>query len=133
MNRPRQSHWTLCAALCLCVAGCGKADDTPPLSPVTGTVTLDGAPLPNANVQFQPSGTGGASNGKTDATGRYVLYYGATSQHGAALGSHQVRVNCYGEDGDTMDRVPAKYNTNTTLTRDVISGENVIDLQLTSR
>ena len=41
------------AILCLTAAGCG-GDKLPPLGKVTGTITLDGEPLPNARVTFIP-------------------------------------------------------------------------------
>lgn len=59
------------AALCLVVAvGCG--DDGPRLQRAGGVVTLDGAPLPEVNVQFQPS-EGKISMGTTDAEGKFQL------------------------------------------------------------
>jgi hypothetical protein len=41
----------LFAALAGC---CGRRVDLPPIADVSGTVTLDGAPVPNASVRFIP-------------------------------------------------------------------------------
>ena len=41
----------VCAAALLFSFGCGRGD-LPELAPVTGTVTLDGTPFPNAVVYF---------------------------------------------------------------------------------
>ena len=50
---------------------------------VSGTVKLDGTPLPGAVVTFVDS----ASSGVTDTSGRYSLF------RGALVGSSRVRVN----------------------------------------
>src|SRR5690554_4043220 len=56
--------------LLVTVAGCGGSD----LPTVTGRVTLDGAPLPNAFVEFVPTeGQGSTSSGRTDEAGEYDL------------------------------------------------------------
>ena len=67
---PRPS---LLAALLLTLAsvGCGSKYD---LHPVTGTVTLDGAPLENAVVTFQAASGGNSASGTTDASGVYTLH-----------------------------------------------------------
>lgn len=54
-------------------AGCG--DPGPRLVPVSGRLSLDGAPLAHKTIQFVPeSGTpGGGAGATTDAEGRYSL------------------------------------------------------------
>ncbi|MGL4551752.1 MAG: hypothetical protein ACRC33_11235, partial [Gemmataceae bacterium] len=58
-------------ALLTHAAGCGR-----PLASVEGTVTLDGRPLPDAEVQFLPDPTQGTtgppSSAYTDPDGRYA-------------------------------------------------------------
>lgn len=73
--------------------GCGGPKSTLDTVPVSGLVTLDGAPVDGAMVVFAPtSGSGTAASGKTDATGRYKL----TTQEpgdGALPGSYLVMIS----------------------------------------
>jgi hypothetical protein len=83
------------AALSLTLAGCGEPYQ---VAPVSGKVTLDGKPLANVRVVFQPSGgknsaeTGPGSSGVTDAQGQYALKtISAKPQPGAVVGPHTVQ------------------------------------------
>jgi hypothetical protein len=108
---------------------------------VEGTVTLDGAPLGGAKVIFTPVEGGRSSMAVTDGSGRYVLEFTA-GEKGAVVGKHKVSISTY-EAGETDDagnlvghvpeRVPAKYNRETTLEREVKSGRQVINFELQSR
>jgi hypothetical protein len=127
--------------LCLVIAGCGGSSVD--LSTVTGTVTLDGVALEGATVEFQPTGEGGSpSYGDTDASGAYNLMF-TFSKEGATPGEHTVRISktvaAPGGEGDDDDddddgeeTLPAKYNTETTLTATVADGKNEVDFSLTS-
>jgi hypothetical protein len=53
------------------LAGCGPSG--PAMVKVTGTVTLDGAPVAGANVMFMPASTGKPAQGVTDAAGKFEL------------------------------------------------------------
>jgi hypothetical protein len=55
--------------LMLFLSGCNSSG----LAPVTGQVLLDGAPLPNASIQFVPQGTGRDATGATDAEGIFAM------------------------------------------------------------
>jgi hypothetical protein len=59
----------------LVLIGCGPAP--PQIVPVSGTVTLDGKPLPNAEIRFIPTRPGLDGNmvgiGVTDDDGKYTL------------------------------------------------------------
>jgi hypothetical protein len=79
------------------VGGCG----TKGFAPVSGTVTLDGKPLPNASVNFQPldsKQSGQGSVGKTDADGRYSLRVVVDNKAGAVVGKHRVSISSVAED-----------------------------------
>lgn len=76
-------------SLLVLVSGCGGAPEGPTLYPVKGKVTLEGQPVPNATVMFQPS-SGPVATGVTDANGEFTLKTGA--QEGAVAGTHQVSV-----------------------------------------
>jgi hypothetical protein len=84
MKRPRRSSLGLallgCVAIVIIaiVAGCGKAG--PKLAPVSGTITLDGAPLTDAVVSFV-SASGYVSSAPLDANGHFKL----TTQYGPGL------------------------------------------------
>lgn len=51
------------------LVGCGGGGT----ATVTGTVTLDGAPVDGAGVVFTPEGGGRAVNATTDASGKFTL------------------------------------------------------------
>lgn len=55
--------------------GCGSevSDDRPARSKVTGKVTLDGAPVENARIQFHAANNKQGAIGKTTADGSYTL------------------------------------------------------------
>jgi hypothetical protein len=70
-------------------AGCGPS--RPALLPAEGVVTLDGKPLAEASVVFQPAGGGRPATGITDANGRFKV--GTFKPHDGALpGMHVVTV-----------------------------------------
>jgi hypothetical protein len=78
---------------------------------VSGRVTLNGYPLPNAAVMFQPIAgrddihPGPGSVGTTDANGRYTLLVVGKNWRGAVVGKHRVRISMM-EKGDTSDDSP---------------------------
>ena len=130
--------WTAMVALALPLAtGCGGGG--PDLSSVEGTVTLDGQPLANATVNFEPveGGTARSSyDGQTDASGHYVLHATA-SQKGAELGDYTVHITLPKLASDdpnakTSIKLPPKYNTQTELRATVKDGKNKFDWPLTS-
>jgi hypothetical protein len=108
----------------LAALGCGSSGN---LAPVSGVVTLDGKPLANALVSFQPiAGQGGTagvgSYGTTDAAGKYSLRTTDTDAPGAVVGNHSVVIDLKVESDDRDPRsrppvkaLPAKYNKQTEL------------------
>src|SRR5262245_57335494 len=123
-------HWLLLAALAL--SGCSKSNLT--IAPVSGTVTLDGAPLKTASVMFQPKDGGRPSFGVTNAQGRYTLEY-SMNDLGAKVGPCTVRISTesHGENSkNAKELVPKRYRT-TPLEVQVESKSNTIDFPLTSK
>jgi hypothetical protein len=134
--------WSLWLALCLVTTGCcGRRVDLPPTARVEGTVTLDGAAVSNASVQFVPDqskGTTGApAVGFTNAEGKYELV--TATVNGAIVGHHKIRVEARAAPKNEMDTLPPlitpeRYANEATsgLTAEVKAGEqNVVDLSLT--
>ncbi|MEX2308070.1 MAG: carboxypeptidase-like regulatory domain-containing protein [Pirellulales bacterium] len=110
------------------LAGCREGG--PEIAPVSGRVTLDGRPLVNADVSFQPDGAQRASGGRTDADGRYQLMY-KRGQEGAIVGEHTVRIWVSREIVANPPHIPARYDTESELRREVKAGENnVFDFDL---
>ena len=129
IRRNRLLPWILIAA-----AGCsGGPTDQPVVHPVHGTVTLDGAPLANALVHFSPD-KGPPSAGMTDASGKYELQEKSGTK-GAVAATHTVSISTDvdGSRKKENEKVPAQYNTKTTLSVVVKEGDNTHDFPLKSK
>jgi hypothetical protein len=113
--------------------------------PVSGRVTLNGQPLANVHVSFQPISSGSnhdAGSGSyaiTDNDGRYTLKLVHGDTAGAVVGKHRVEITPRNTDDDADRRgkgavtgVPARYNRNSELTFDVTGGTDKADFPLTS-
>ena len=134
-----RARWVplLCASLAtaLLASGCFRG---PRLGAVTGNVTLDGEPLANAQVEFQPT-RGAPSYGTTNSLGQYELKY-TKDKPGARVGSHVVRITTQttavdpetGEEYQIPQQVPEKYNYRSDLLRQVKAEPNVFDFPLES-
>jgi hypothetical protein len=129
----------LVLAVATAAPGCaGKRRELPPLGEVSGTISLDGQPLPKASVTFVPFERGQASHGSTDDAGRYRLVY-TTNTPGAVVGSHRVEIRTGGEgydkDGvfhESVERLLPRYHTRSELTATVAAGANELDFKLSS-
>ena len=123
----------LCLVGAAVFAGCGGDSN---IGSVSGTVTLDGAPVTDALVSFSPKKGGSPSMARTDSSGRYTLHYNRAID-GAEIGEHTVKVTTYKPaipDGDppqveVAEKIPLKYNHETQLTKEVKSGSNTIDFE----
>jgi len=106
---------------------------------VTGTVTLDGQPLPDARVEFIPtSRSGRIASGWTETDGKYQL---TTSKSVSSVfpGQYRVKITTSVSTGTsdadlktTPEKAPAKYNKKTELERTVEDGPNEMDFDLLS-
>ncbi len=125
--------------------GCGGGGgERPDLGYVEGTVTMDGTPLANVVLTFQPDHARPAY-GRTDDQGWYELVY-TEGNPGATIGPHSVRISsadANSEDGGNYEdgegdgksrgeKIPSKYTQGGELTADVKAGNNVFDFDLTS-
>jgi hypothetical protein len=121
----------------LAAAGCGQSG--PEIAPVSGRVTLDGQPVFEAEVLFQPDDMKSPSYGFTDKEGRYELGY-KRGVKGALIGWHTISIQMdtevLGQNGKLMRRpqlIPRRYYEQSELRREVKSGEeNEFDFALTS-
>ncbi|CAN5452993.1 hypothetical protein BH11PLA2_BH11PLA2_27620 [soil metagenome] len=122
----------LVGIIAIAFTGC---DSAPRFAAVSGRITLDGKPVANAIVMFQPIPPAGkavaaaaGSNGKTNANGEFTLR-GTAGEAGAWVGKHTVMIELGGDDTSSEVRprggkpqvslIPGKYNTQTTLTFEV--------------
>ncbi len=124
----------------LLTTGCTQADYGD-LGRVSGTVTLDGKPYPNAEVTFSPEAGGRPSKGITDESGHYELIYIRTTK-GAELGTHAVRITTIpkeesapgqAQNATYKEPLPTRYNTRSDLMREVAPGDTTIDFDLQSK
>lgn len=123
MQIHRWSTWACCTAALLLAflpTGCGERFAT---APVSGVVTLDGEPLAEARIAFEPLAppekilAGPGSYGTTDSRGHYSLET-IDGQPGAAIGPHRVSISTAitpprGPDGKDVEpvreKVPHRY------------------------
>lgn len=126
------------------LVGCGPA--SPTVVPVSGRVTLDGAPLVGATLSFQPitdkssaTQTAIGSYGKTDADGRYSLRLIDPDQPGALIGRHTVVVTTAVAADPASDEIKLKQPETLPLaarTREIdvpAGGTDQADIALTSK
>jgi hypothetical protein len=119
------------AALLFALVGCSAGDGK---IPVSGVVTFDGSPMPDGYVTFTPA-AGGTPEAAPIAAGKFEL--------GVKPGAHRVEIEAsrfVGEKNEIMglqpreQYVPARYNSETTLTSEVTADvENVFTFDLTSK
>ncbi|MBA2112873.1 carboxypeptidase-like regulatory domain-containing protein [Bremerella alba] len=125
----------LIICVCLCISGCGYGTGDG-LGSVSGTVSLDGEPVPQVVVTFTPSTGGRESYGITDASGNYQLRY-TSRELGAKTGEHEVRVSPMEVEPrepvtTATSIIPIHYYGNDFLIYEVSPGSNQIDLELST-
>lgn len=130
------------------LAGCSK--DKPKVVPVSGTVYMDGQPLANVDVAFQPIGSkenpnpGRGSTGRTDEHGHFTLMIDGEID-GAVVARHRVCISSVQKtefnpetgspDGERVEReiIPPEYNFQSTLEFEVTKdGTDKADFHLES-
>src|SRR5436190_18839311 len=122
MKKLTRSRYAFVVTAVLLIAGCGGSDVQ--LGDVTGHVTLDGQPLPNALVRFQPEKGGRSSQGITDDQGHFKLDYSSRFE-GALVGKSKVMITTGSLEDRTRrasETVPKKYNDESELTAEVKRG-----------
>ncbi|MHC2069783.1 DUF4198 domain-containing protein [Bremerella sp. T1] len=128
-----KSSVTLVLLAAIAILGCSSGTSSD-LGQVNGQVMLDGKPLPNAQVQFQPT-QGRPSYGLTDSDGKFTLQY-TGSATGALIGNHTVSFTTAisQDDGKVApELVPSKYNVKSDIQKEVQAGENQFEFELATR
>jgi hypothetical protein len=128
----------LLATLCL-IALIGCTGDQG--AAVSGTVTLDGAPLDDATITFVPK-----SGGQRQAAWAPVAggKYAIDSASGLGTGEFRVEIRAVRSGSEkananeptlttAKDIVPAKYNNQSALTAEIKPGANVANFDLKSK
>ena len=105
-----RSGFSLLLVVFAAIAGCSHSE----LAPLTGKVTLDGAPLPTAIITFMNVSNGPSGYGSVQENGSYFAKTG--SQSGLKPGDYQISVIAY-QPEQVVDRTRAKNPKVLTLER----------------
>lgn len=136
MNHKSAQHrwqpWLVAGSLgVLSLAGCSRSG--PELAVVEGEVRLNGQPLPDALVEFQPEMAGSPSVGVTNEDGVFQLRF-TKDRWGAVPGKHTVKIDhdVDGREGHpgTTAIIPPRYNVQSELKREVEPGRNFYEFEL---
>jgi len=115
-------HAVLLTLICL---GCSSSG--PEIASVSGRITMDGKPLPDATVVFIPE-NGRSAAGRTDANGVYALNF-TEGRHGAIPGPNSISITTareseQDENGKVLrpaakETIPMEYNAASKLSFNV--------------
>jgi hypothetical protein len=132
----RMPHARIALVLVAVVAGCGQNGRLP----VRGTVTLDGAPLTQGVISFQPAATtAGHSSGSSISHGSYAI----ASARGLLPGKYLVTISASKptgrmsvdpmSGGQAAELAPVAFADKQPLEVTIAAGkDNVLDFRLTS-
>lgn len=120
---------TIVLAFLFLFAGCGRSG--PQIAPVHGRITLEGRPLAGADIRFEPNGPERPSVGRTDSDGHFDLMF-KRGQPGAIVGQHTVRIWVSNEVVKNPPIIAAKFDARSELRREVKSGDNEFDIDVTT-
>ena len=117
-----------CGLLLVGTACSSRTAGYPDLGPVIGTVTLDGKPLGEVTVMFQPE-NGRASIGKTNAEGKYELVFTEVAK-GAKVGPHHVSFSQEIPEDDIRATMRPPRHLSRSFDVEVTFEPNVFDFEL---
>jgi len=107
------------------IAGCSQRG--PQIAPVHGRITLDGQPLPKAEITFHPAGSERPSAGRTDSDGRYELMF-KRGEPGAMVGQNTVTILVSPEGTKNPPKIAPLKDPH----REVKRGDNEINFEVTA-
>jgi hypothetical protein len=126
--------------VCCVLGGCDSSGGVAGV-PVTGTVTMDGAPLPNGSIVFLVASGDGTSVTAPIVDGKYkavvptgakkVQIYGPPPGGGSTSMTDLSKPT--GAPALHTETIPAKYNANTELQATIDSSGKPIDFSLSSK
>jgi hypothetical protein len=126
--------FALAALLPAVFSGCGNSAQNP--VPVAGVVKVNGAPVADLLVVYQPERPGPPAIGYTDNHGRYELRLPG-KRTGAFPGRYTVKINFDYDPGSDNPvppfRIPDSYNSQSRLRAEVTQGSNLHEFELTFR
>jgi hypothetical protein len=142
----RCAYSSLALALGLMTFGCSRSKDDLPREPVAGTVTMDGQPLPEAVIQFYPTG-----DAKTTGANAQIKdgQFSIPREDGLVPGTYKVSIShaelqaalFKGKKSDSPrskrlgpELIPARYNSKSELTAEIKpGGTEDLKFELTSK
>jgi hypothetical protein len=121
-----------CCLAFLLFAGCGPSDG---MVQVSGTVSLDGQPLDKGAITFTPTDGKSPTAGATIEAGKYTTRVPKGTSKVSITSPKEVGKRKLYNTPDSPEtpiieeRIPAKYNQTTELTRE-INGDATLDFEL---
>ena len=124
--------------------GCNRYDG-PRRGAVEGRVTLGGQPVTEGSIEFMPTGGNkGPVAGGSIQDGQYAI----DEPSGPVVGLNMIAISAFKKTGrkfaepppsppgtmtdETVEAVPPRYNVNSELTSDIVSGDNELNFELES-
>jgi hypothetical protein len=138
LEEPLMRSFGACSALIVClICGCGGGGGDPGgRLAISGTVHHKGEPVQNGSIEFVPHPGVKTQSGSTITNGRFSI----PKDQGLEPGAYTVKISsmetvAVGEPGglpgpDPKELIPAKYNTKSTLTKEVKPGETSFEFKL---
>lgn len=129
-------HLAVLVAAAAVAAGCGRSKPARPMQQVSGTVTLDGQPLPEGEIFFKNTAAGEVDI-LSVTEGRF--------QGKVGVGTRRVEIYAYHEKevipmpGEPPEKtrenyIPARYNVKSKLTVEIAAGAAApLEFKVTSR
>ena len=121
---------------CAALSGC-QGSNAPPRFDVFGTAQYDGQLISDGDIVFLPEDGKGRPDGGKIVDGKFRFSVTAGKKRAEIRASREnpnKLVDSMTEPGKKVpareDYIPARYNTNSELTLEVVSGENAIDFEL---
>jgi hypothetical protein len=118
------------------LSGCSGGDKTGRMA-ISGKVLLKGEPVPTGSIEFVPHPGVNTTSGAVITNGRFSI----PADKGLEPGNYTVKISWIetpppsDEPGglpgkDPVEKIPAKYNTKSTLTTEIKTGQPELEFKL---